>query len=124
VFDSTFHLHLDSVLTFEQGDNGDAVTNVVTEFTKKIQHNQGKPITAEVHLFCIGKCENQVRQWFADWYALVQEDEDEDDDDIDENDKRRKTAALECLTAPFESRALGSLDSFLKKTKSATDTCS
>jgi hypothetical protein len=45
----------------EQGDNGGAVTNVVTEFMKKSSRGT-KPVTAHVKFFCLKVCENLTKK--------------------------------------------------------------
>ncbi|KAF1911042.1 hypothetical protein BDU57DRAFT_108689 [Ampelomyces quisqualis] len=105
------------MLMLGQGDNGGAVTNVVTEFMKKTSRGT-KPIAADVKFFCLELCENLTKKWFDHWYALELKPEDE----IDDQDRARKTAALECLDALFAGKISVPIEKYLARTKSQKDT--
>lgn len=103
-------------LTMKQGDGGGAVTNVVTEFRKKLKKS-GSPNTAQVQFFCLEYCEDLVQKWFTHWHALENKEEDETDD----ADIARKDAAYECLTALFADQVDGSLEIFLASGRATKD---
>jgi len=92
---------------------------VVTEFRKKLP-NQPSPIVAKVVFFCSEYCINQVTKWLSHWYTLKKKEQN-DEDEIDDEDRTRKDAALECLSALFGCRVSGSLEDFLSTATSDKD---